>query len=314
MRLLTLLLCCSLWGCSTIKEIFIAREIRSGVEALLPETDTELSDLGNGLYSLRWMVYRTAFLFTPKNIVLFEPLNKGALAQLQLHLDTLAPGRTITHVIYTHHHEDHISGAEAIPGKPLIYAHKNTLRDMQRWPHEHSILPNQVFAEDKLLLEIDGRGHVHEWKADEFCEAPGLGLEVQHKTVFVSDLIFPGSIPPVGMPFTSYHGMLQAIDQVQALNYQRLIPSHGKLGVREDVEEYRNFLHDADQALREALAAEGIQELHEDRTLFRESRFGELIFAAQDRLRPNYGHLQAFEEQAFPPLQWVLFHAVMMNE
>lgn len=301
-------------GCTSIKRALIAREIKAGVEAMQPEGDTELTDLGDGLFTFRWMVYRTAFLATSAGVILFEPLNTDVVKELLSRLPDITAAPQIRYVIYTHHHADHIGGAADLPGSPDFVCTANTARDIDAWPHEGVPKPTVVFSGPSHTLRLGGHEIVLHALPRGHTDGNLVVHLPRHRTVFVSDLIFPQSVPPVGMPFTSYHGMLDAIDRVQALQYDRLIPSHGQVGTRQDVEDYRDFLVDARTALIEAMKREGIHQIHGDRTLYREAPFAQVIFRAQDALRPSWGHFTAFEEQGFPALQWILFHGVVMNE
>ncbi len=312
--LLTMLLTCA-FGCTELKRSLIASEVRGAVLAMQPESEqTSLSDLGGGLYTYRWLVYRTAFITTSEGVILFEPLNEDAVKDIVARLPSLTKRPEIRYVIYSHHHEDHISGGAAVPGKPTFVAHANTARDIGAWPHEHVVPPTEIFESDQHTIELGGVKVVLRLLPAGHTDGNIAMYVPSRRALFASDVAFPGWIPPVGMPFTSYHRTRASIRALQQFDYDTFIPSHGRVGDRKSVDAYDAFLADAEAALRSAIDAHGIDSLHGDRALYGDPHFAEIIFEATDALEPKWSHLVGFEEQSFQALQWVFFHAVMMNE
>src|SRR5260370_23974343 len=74
----------------------------------------------------------------------------------------------ITHLIYSHSHADHIGGAKALGGYPIIIAHEETLRLLKRDADPNRPLPTVTFSDKYTLrvgnqvLELSYHGNAHE--------------------------------------------------------------------------------------------------------------------------------------------------------
>jgi glyoxylase-like metal-dependent hydrolase (beta-lactamase superfamily II) len=65
------------------------------------------------------------FLITSGGIILADPINVDLANWLKGELATRFPGAQVRYVLYSHHHQDHSSGAAAFNDTAELVAHEN---------------------------------------------------------------------------------------------------------------------------------------------------------------------------------------------
>jgi glyoxylase-like metal-dependent hydrolase (beta-lactamase superfamily II) len=98
--------------------------------AIDPAKGYRVQDLGSGLYMITDNGYQSMFLVYDRGVVVMD-----APPSFAVHIpEAIAKitDKPITHLIYSHSHADHIGGAKALGGHPIIIAHADTLRLLKR--------------------------------------------------------------------------------------------------------------------------------------------------------------------------------------
>jgi glyoxylase-like metal-dependent hydrolase (beta-lactamase superfamily II) len=139
------------------------------------------------------------------------------------HLDAIdaAAGDRRLHLVVTHAHSDHISGAPAIRER-----RPSTVLSKLPWPERDRELPWQTLAEADVIATGQGDLHV--------IHTPGHAPDhiclwhAESRTVFVGDMLVQGTT--VMIP-ASHRGSLveylQSLDRLLALDAARALPAHG---------------------------------------------------------------------------------------
>src|SRR6195256_491016 len=157
-----------------------------------PAKGYRVQDLGSGLYMITDNAIQSMFLVYDRGVVVIDaPQNLAvyipkAIAELN--------SNPITHLIYSHSHADHIGGAKALGGHPIIIAHEETLRLLKRDADPNRPLPTVIFSDKYTLrvgnqvLELSYHGNAHE-PGNIFIYAPA------QRVLMVVDVVFPGWMP-----------------------------------------------------------------------------------------------------------------------
>lgn len=276
---------------------------------------SDFQKLADDLYTYRWLGYRTAFVTTPDGVILFDPLNARASTEIKAHLAELAPRNPhVKIIIYSHNHADHESGAAVFAGDaPRIIATANAAADIAAHPSPEVAPPTETFSEPEKTLTFGGvtlnlihlpNGHTNDM----------LAIHIPHRrAVFAVDGPHVKMIPPIGAPYTSFHGALDQIDRIQRIDYDTIIPGHGGWGTKQDVVAYRQMLVDIRDALLRQAAARGLKDFHDGR-FFQPDVLGDVIFAAIDELTPKYGAWRGWKEFQVADFDWVMTQGIYMNE
>ena len=95
-----------------------------------PEKGYFVGEISDGVYWVTEGVYSMMFLTTGEGVIVVDaPPSIGGNI---LNAITEVTDERITHVIYSHSHADHISGASMYPEDATYIAHEETLNQIQR--------------------------------------------------------------------------------------------------------------------------------------------------------------------------------------
>ena len=234
-------------------------------EARGPDVDPakgyRVESLGAGAFLVTDGVYQSLLIVHNEGVVLVDaPPSIGA--KLIQAIAELAPGKTITHLIYSHAHIDHIGFASEIQRanpKVTIVAHEETQRLLARAKDAKRPVPTETFSgiakpfalnagSQSLRLEYPGPNH-----------EPG-NIEIYHdasKTLMLVDVVFPGWM--MWRRFALAQDIPGYFEVVRALNgkygYKTLIGGHlNRTGTKEDVTTQLAFMSDLHAAASEGLS------------------------------------------------------------
>jgi glyoxylase-like metal-dependent hydrolase (beta-lactamase superfamily II) len=215
-----------------------------------------LQDFGSGLYMVTDNIYQSMFLVYEGGVVVVDaPPSYAAKIPRAIAEVTKKP---ITHLIYSHSHTDHIGGATALGGRPVIIAQQETLRLLRRAADPNRPPPTVTFGDSYTVhvgtqvLELSYHGDGHE-PGNIFIYAP------RQKVLMAVDLVFPGWMP--WRRFAVAHdvpGHFAQIELIRTLPWKTLVGGHvTRTGTHADVDIQAEFNRDVKQAAAAALASTG---------------------------------------------------------
>jgi glyoxylase-like metal-dependent hydrolase (beta-lactamase superfamily II) len=230
--------------------------------ALGPAVNKQGYYVGRVERNLYWVtdgVYQAAFLTTKDGVVLLDaPPTIGG--NLQRAVDEIATANgvsnKVTHIIYSHHHADHI-GASSLFDKDVVrIGHEETKRLLLRDNDPARPVPDQTF-EDRRTLKIGGErielarhGTAHTPDTI-FIHLP------DHDTLMLVDIILPG-----WAPFASFNnaedvpGCIEAPNIALSYPWKHFIGGHiGRLGTRDDLILQQQYVADIVANIKTAIGA-----------------------------------------------------------
>lgn len=158
-------------------------------------------------------------------------------------------GQPVTALLNTHYHLDHTHGNPGFPVGTKVVATTRTLehlqtRDAAWWtdPPARDLLPNETFADawtatygGKTLRAIHpGRGHT---------DGDLVLLVVEDRVLVAGDLFFNGFYPNIDLEAGgTVRDWPATLDAVLALDFDVVVPGHGPVATRADLERFRDFL------------------------------------------------------------------------
>src|SRR3954454_5947213 len=218
-----------------------------------PAKGYRLQDLGKGLYMITDNAIQSMFLVYDRGVVLIDaPQNLAPYIPKAIAEVTDKP---ITHIIYSHSHADHIGGAKALGGHPIIIAHEETLRLLKRDADPNRPLPTVTFSNNytlrvgKQVLDLSYYGNAHE-PGNIFISAPA------QRVLMVVDVVFPGWMPWRRFALAQdIPGCLAQVEEIGRMDWDTLVGRHvARTGTHADVELQAAFNRDVRQAAASALA------------------------------------------------------------
>ncbi|HWA16813.1 MAG TPA: MBL fold metallo-hydrolase, partial [Gemmatimonadales bacterium] len=204
-------------------------------------------------------VHQSMFLVYDKGVVVVDaPPTYAQYLREAIASVTLKP---VTHVVYSHSHQDHIGGVTALGGHPIIIAQEETAKLLARAADPKRPLPTVTFKDHYTLnvggqvLELSYHGDGHE-PGNIFIAAPA------QKVLMVVDVIFPGWMP--WRRFAVAHdipGVFAQVDAIRKLEWETIVTGHvTRTGTHADVERQWEFYQDLKLAATDALGATKVGE------------------------------------------------------
>lgn len=153
--------------------------------------------------------------------------------------------KPITHVVYSHHHRDHIGAAKLFPSDAEIIAHRACADRLLDAGDPQRPVPTVTF-DDSYTLDVSGQHLRLDYHGDIHC--PGnLFIHAPAQRILMNvDVVFPGWAPFSSIAMASnLHGFLRGHDVALGYEFDTFVPGHvSRLGTREDVEIQRSYFQD----------------------------------------------------------------------
>jgi cyclase len=192
---------------------------------------------------------------TSEGLIVVDDKFASQAADVFAQVKTVSP-LPVKYVLNTHHHGDHASGNAYVRDTlgVNIIAHRNIRENFLRIKQAGE--PNITFANESAVylggVEVQmrwfGRGHTN---GDTVIYFPDL------KTIHAGDLVIDA------MPVIDYPGggsaveFISTIDKLLTLDFDTMIPGHGKLMTKDEVRAYRARFQTMNERMR-ALIRQGV--------------------------------------------------------
>ncbi len=159
-------------------------------------------------------------------------------------------GGPVQAVINTHFHQDHTHGNPAFPAGTRVVATTRTrqhllARDADFWKGDaRALLPNEAADHEHEMRIGDktirtyhvGRGHT---------DGDLVALFVEDRVLMTGDLVWNAHYPNIDLEAGgSVHDWDATLDRVLALDFDRVIPGHGRVTDRDGVLRFQRFIHE----------------------------------------------------------------------
>ncbi len=215
-----------------------------------PETGLFVEEIKPGLFWVTEGVYQSAFLKTGQGIIVFDAPPSFA-HKLPDAIRQHAPNESVTHLVYSHGHADHVGGAAAfseVPGLQVI-AQEDAAETIRKKSNPGILLPTLTF-EDQYTLSLGSErvelksASFHSEDADTLIYLPDL------RFIMAVDTITPGEVPFMGFGATARIGQyLRFFDEVLAYDFDVVLSGHvAVLGTRADWIEAKEYVFDVEHA------------------------------------------------------------------
>jgi len=203
------------------------------------EAKRSITKIAGDLYRFQNNFHVSVFLVTPDGIIATDPINPEAAKWLQGELRTRF-GVPVKYLIYSHDHRDHIAGGEVFAAEATVIAHERaraTIIGEQR----PTAVPDLTFT-DRMTVTLGGKS----------VELIYLGLShsdnmiVMHfpeeRALFTVDFVSVNRLPYKNLSDAYLPEWIDAVQQVEAMDFDILVPGHGPVGTKADATEHRRYL------------------------------------------------------------------------
>ncbi len=200
----------------------------------------DITKITGDLYRFRNDAHYSVFLVTSGGVIATDPISKEAATWLKAEIEKRF-NQPIKYLVYSHDHADHISGGEVFDEANVI-AHELTKENIIKEKRPTAV-PDGTFS-DRMTIELGGKtieliypGKSH----SDNCIAIYFPDE---KTVFAVDFISTKRLPYRTLNNAFFPDWMQAIEKVEALDFDIFVPGHGDIGNKKDVRDHRLYLEE----------------------------------------------------------------------
>ena len=218
------------------------------------------------LYRFQNNFHYSVFLVTPEGIIVTDPINAGVATWLKAELKQRF-NKPVKYLIYSHHHEDHISGGEVFSDTATVIAHEKAVPAMiaDKVP---TALPDITFS-DHMIVELGGK--TVELTYIGVCHSDNSIVMrfPDEKAVFAVDFVLVKSLPYKDLP-VSYHypEWLASLQKLEAMEFEILVPGHDGVGEYSDVRAFRHYLEDLESGIMKGIkAGQSVEDMKKTITL-----------------------------------------------
>jgi len=210
-----------------------------------------VEEIKDGLYWVTDGAYNTMFLTTGQGVIAIDA--PPSIGENYLKAIEEVTDEPITHVIYSHTHNDHIGSAAMFPDDAIIIAHQDSALELEDRNDPNRPIPTVTFEDTYTLevgtqkLELAYYGPMHK-PGNIFIYAPN------QKVLMLVDVIFPGWTPFKDLAMAQdVPSFLAAHDKVLEYEFDTFIGGHlTRLGTYEDVQIQKEYFADIEAAAAKA--------------------------------------------------------------
>jgi glyoxylase-like metal-dependent hydrolase (beta-lactamase superfamily II) len=231
-------------------------------EALGPALNDRGYYVGRVERNLYWItdgVYQSAFLTTRDGVVLLDaPPTIGN--NIQRAVDEIAAengvSNKVTHLVYSHHHADHVGASSLFAKSVTRIGHEETRRLLRRDNDRARPAPDEVF-QDRRTLQIGGERIELAWHGANHT-ADNIYIHLpDHGTLMLVDIANVRWVPfAITNLSEDIPGYIDAPDKALSYPWTHFIGGHlGKLGTRDDLILHQRYMADVVEGVKKAIVA-----------------------------------------------------------
>ncbi|MGW4470121.1 MBL fold metallo-hydrolase [Nonomuraea sp. NPDC004354] len=231
-----------------------------------------VEEVSEGVYAYiqpdgSWWINNTGFLAGRRGVISIDACSTERRTRAYREAIAQVSDRPITTLVNTHHHGDHTFGNHLFP-EATIVAHERTRERILadgvptylgawspdvEWGTLDPVPPFLTYTDgvtlysDDLRCEVRHVGFAAHTTNDSYVWIPS------RKVLFAGDLVFNGGTPFVLMG--SVEGALAALDQLEALGAETIVPGHGDVCGPSAIDTVRGYLRFVRQTAEAGMAA-----------------------------------------------------------
>lgn len=227
--------------------------IFAALPARAEEPVYNIENITGDLYRFQSDDHYGVFLVTDEGILLVDPINTATATWLKGEFETRFD-KTVKVIAYSHHHADHISGAEVFLDTVEVVIAQEAAKPLIE-EGGYTVPPTHTFSTG-TYVELGGK-RVNFY----FLYAPHSNnlapiYFVDEKAIFLADIFYVNSVYWPDFEKTYISSSTTYIQKlVENLEIEIALPSHGKWGTVDDLLHYKNFISTLNQEVSSQMIA-----------------------------------------------------------
>ena len=204
--------------------------------------ENEIAKLADGVYFFRHQFHQAVFITTTEGVIITDPISAEAAAWLKAEIRKLTD-QPVRYVVYSHHHSDHITGGSLFADQATFVSHAAARSHIVDAADSTTPVPSLTFT-DRLLIDLGGKHVELIYTGKNHSDNSLVVLLPQHKLLFAVDFIPVETVAYRTMRSDFPDDWIESLKRVEQLDFDLLVPGHGKIGRKEHVRLFRGYLED----------------------------------------------------------------------
>ena len=211
----------------------------------------EITTLAEDVYLYRHQAHQAIFVVTPEGVVVTDPISAEAATWLKSEIAKLTT-QPVRYVIYSHHHNDHITGGSMFSDQALFVSHQAARRKILEAGDPSTPVPQLTFT-DRMTIDLGGKHFELIYTGRNHSDNSLVVLLPQNKLLFAVDFIPVETVAYRALPDGYPDEWIDSLKQVERLDFETLVPGHGKIGDKRHVGLFRDYLETLRAAVSEQI-------------------------------------------------------------
>lgn len=263
-----------------------------GPAAAQDQPERSITHIAGDLYRFQNQFHFNVFLVTPDGIIASDPINADAATWLKAELDARF-GVPVKYLVYSHDHADHISGGEVFADTATVVAHENA-RVHIAGEQRPTAVPDVTFT-DRMTLRLGGKTVELIYVGLGHSDNSIVMLFPDERALFAVDIVTVDRVPYQDLKNNYVEQWIDGLKLVEAIDYDILLPGHGRVGVPADVAAHRGYLEDLRaQVLTHMRAGKSVDEIKQLVNLDKYKSWGQFEAWSPLNIEGMYRHLSLY--------------------
>ncbi|MBD0315336.1 MAG: MBL fold metallo-hydrolase [Nitrospiraceae bacterium] len=218
------------------------------LSAQQPRPDNEITTLADDVYLFRHHFHQAIFITTPEGVIVTDPINAEAATWLKGEIKKLTD-RPVRYVVYSHHHDDHITGGRVFADEGASVISQAAARSSIVEAADPSTPAPHLTFTDRMFIDLGGKHVELIYTGKNHSDNSLVVLLPQHKLLFAVDFIPVETVAYRTMRSDYPDDWIESLKRVEQLDFDILVPGHGKIGRKDHVRMFRGYLEDLKAAV-----------------------------------------------------------------
>lgn len=211
--------------------------------------DNDITKLAEDVYLYRHHFHQTLFITTSQGVIVTDPISVEAATWLKAEMKRLTD-QPVRYVIYSHHHDDHITGGRVFADQARFISQAAARDHILRAAAPNTPVPEITFT-DRMAIDLGGKHVELIYTGKNHSDNSLVVLLPQEKLLFAVDFIPVETLAYRTLPDAYPDEWIESLKRVEELDFEILVPGHGRVGKKAHVGQFRAYLEDLRAAVRE---------------------------------------------------------------
>jgi glyoxylase-like metal-dependent hydrolase (beta-lactamase superfamily II) len=221
------------------------------VSAQESRPENEITKLADDVYLFRHQFHQAIFITTSEGVIVTDPISADAAAWLKAEINKLTD-QPVRYVVYSHHHNDHITGGSVFADQATFISHSAARSRIVDAADSTTPVPRLTFT-DRLFIDLGGKHVELIYTGKNHSDNSLVVLLPQHRLLFAVDFIPVETVAYRTMQSDFPDDWIESLKRVEQLDFDILVPGHGKIGKKDHVRMFRGYLEDLRAAVLEQI-------------------------------------------------------------